>query len=452
MRNKGSIRILKVIITFILVVSVLGQESIISRAEQNVTRYSDSNVYISPLSNQSDVSKLLACYDKIPTYVKNAMKYLGINIYIIPIEWQSGEDLDAYSSTPLSIVGAYSTSGSIERNSRGEVIKVVSPGKVICYTDMDELFYPEQLIHEVGHELEYMTVMLEKKYTGFGWFPLSMSAGMNELYTSEETIAALNSIDYLTSVNILRGCTEGFAELFRLYCTKPQELKKASQKSYDFIDGVMKDFDELQKSATLTKAAASSPSTTTPAAQTSSIGYTRLRQKADKDDKIITEYPFKHANWIKLTKAQKLDAVEDLVTYLCDDLEVETIPRVEFYSDTGEDCGYYLWSKNIVYINTKYVLRGATKKINGSYLEEKIVDTLAHEVRHRYQEEHMYDDSVYGDNVREGLRTYTASQSDLEAFKEQFLEKDSATYASSISNSCHTIHILVTEKLVTTKQ
>ena len=451
MRIKKSVRFLNMILAVMFASVFFSQGFITAKGEQEVTRYADTNVYISPLSEQEDVSRLLACYNKLPESVKSAMNYLGIKIYIIPVEWQSGEDLDAYSSTPMSLVGAYSTSGSIERTSGGEITKIISPGKVVCYTDMDELFYPEQLVHEVGHELEYMTVMFERKYTAFGWFPLSMSAGMNALYTSEETIAALNSIDYLTSVNILRGCTEGFAELFRLYCLKPQELKNASPKAYAYIEKAMKEFSELQESARTTKSA-TNPSSTTINAESSSIGYVRLKQKAGENEKVIAEYPFKHSTWIKLSKAQKLQAVESLVTYYCDDLDIDDIPKVEFYNDAGNDCAYYLWNKNILYINAKYISRANTKKINGKYIEEFIVDTIAHEVRHRYQEEHLYDDTKYGENVRQGLRTYIVSKSDLEAFNKQFIEQDAITYAKENAADISKIKILVTkEKQITQK-
>ena len=209
----------------------------------NASAYeSKEHIHISELSDESVVELIMAYYRLMPDAVKGLMQELNVDIFIMPSEWLMSSELNAKSASEGGVAGAYSTSGVVYVNENGEIKSIQEYGKIVCYTDMDELFFPEQLIHEAGHELEYMNVYLTGFYPDTEWFPYSRTSEFERIYTSESI--SVSTIDTLAELNCKRGKEEFFAELFRLYCEYPDNLKTVAPESYGYMEMVLNDLAE----------------------------------------------------------------------------------------------------------------------------------------------------------------------------------------------------------------
>lgn len=136
---------------------------------------------------------------------------------------------------------------------------------------------------------------------------------------------------------------------------------------------------------------------------------------------IIFSFPANAKEFSDLSEQTKKDYITNLTEQISKDLGIQTIPKLYFYN-CSELCVIASYYDCIDYI---YVNLG---NIN-SY--EDAVNTMAHEIRHDYQYEHINDDSDYGRAVKANKQNYVSYYNNLEAYNNQFIEQDAKDYADS---------------------
>lgn len=148
----------------------------------------------------------------------------------------------------------------------------------------------------------------------------------------------------------------------------------------------------------------------------------------DATDKSVAEVLSEvRENWNNLDDKGKKALCEKFSGILYDKLEIENPPKCKFYYDDAEgNYGYYFPKNNTININTKYFF-DANETIN----------TLAHEIRHSYQnyranKGETYTDELYKCNLDNyiGLKydEYGYCVNFLE-YQNQFVEVDARAFA-----------------------
>lgn len=136
---------------------------------------------------------------------------------------------------------------------------------------------------------------------------------------------------------------------------------------------------------------------------------------------IIFSLPANAKEFSDLSEKAKKDYITNLTEQISKDLGIQTVSKLYFYN-CSEWCVIASYYDCIDYI---YVNLGNID----SY--EDAVNTMAHEIRHDYQYEHMNDDSDYGRAVKANKQNYVSYYNDLEAYNNQFIEQDAKDYADS---------------------
>lgn len=128
---------------------------------------------------------------------------------------------------------------------------------------------------------------------------------------------------------------------------------------------------------------------------------------------------------VKATEFPELsqEAKEKYITTLTDriskELELQTTPKLYFYScEEWPVIASYYDGLDYIYVNIGAIT---------SY--EEAIKTMAHEVRHDYQYEHMNDDSDFGRAIKANKQNYISYYTDLDAYYAQFTEQDAEQYA-----------------------
>lgn len=85
---------------------------------------------------------------------------------------------------------------------------------------------------------------------------------------------------------------------------------------------------------------------------------------------------FDDYKWEVLSQDEKIELVDQLVAKIAEKLGLEDIPEVIYYDDDQSNCGYYYSGMNLLGIN-------ACELDN----PKELVNTVAHELRHAYQEQ-----------------------------------------------------------------
>lgn len=85
---------------------------------------------------------------------------------------------------------------------------------------------------------------------------------------------------------------------------------------------------------------------------------------------------FDDYKWEVLSQDEKIELVDQLVARIAEKLGLEDIPEVIYYDDDPSNCGYYYSGMNLLGIN-------ACELDN----PKELVNTVAHELRHAYQEQ-----------------------------------------------------------------
>lgn len=136
---------------------------------------------------------------------------------------------------------------------------------------------------------------------------------------------------------------------------------------------------------------------------------------------IIFSLPVEAKEFSELSQEAKEKYITNLTDYISKELELQTTPKLYFYScEEWPVIASYYDGLNYIYVNLGNI---------NSY--EDAVNTMAHEIRHDYQYEHMNDDSDYGRAVKANKQNYVSYYNDLESYYNQFIEQDAKDYANS---------------------
>ena len=115
-----------------------------------------------------------------------------------------------------------------------------------------------------------------------------------------------------------------------------------------------------------------------------------------------------------LSDKTKEEYITSLTERISKDLALQTTPQLYFYNCEE----WYVMASYYDGLDCIYVNLGALN----SY--EEVVKTMAHEIRHDFQYEHMNDDSDYGRAVKANKQSYIAYYNDLDGYYNQFIEQD----------------------------
>ena len=130
-------------------------------------------------------------------------------------------------------------------------------------------------------------------------------------------------------------------------------------------------------------------------------------------------------NWDILDDKGKQKLCEQFADVLADKLEIDNPPHCRFYFDEEEISGYYRQDDNTIFLNTKY-FTDANETIN----------TIAHEVRHSYQNHRAakgetYIDELYKCNLDNyiGLEFVDGYCVNFWEYHNQFIEVEARAFA-----------------------
>lgn len=139
------------------------------------------------------------------------------------------------------------------------------------------------------------------------------------------------------------------------------------------------------------------------------------------------------SDYLSQTQEQKQKTLTRLVDKISKDMGINTTPNLYFYScKEWYVVASYYDGLNYIYINTSAFDDTTEADALGLTLDQYIVKTLAHEIRHDYQYEHMFDDTEYGKAVKANKDNYIPSYN--ENYQTQFIEQDAEQYAIDYMN------------------
>ena len=93
-----------------------------------------------------------------------------------------------------------------------------------------------------------------------------------------------------------------------------------------------------------------------------------------------------------------------------------------------------LYGLNIICVNLSGFRTTTDADSANETVEYHLVKTIAHEVRHSYQWEHMKDGTEYGNSCYQGFADYNDYSGDRATYYAQFIESDAESYAISYAN------------------
>lgn len=130
-----------------------------------------------------------------------------------------------------------------------------------------------------------------------------------------------------------------------------------------------------------------------------------------------TEFP-------ELSQEAKEKYIINLTDRISKELELQTTPKLHFYScEEWPVIASYYDGLDYIYVNLGAIT---------SYEEAK--RTMAHEMRHDYQYEHMNDDTDYGRAVKANKQNYISYYENIDGYYNQFVEKDAEAFATDYVN------------------
>ena len=143
--------------------------------------------------------------------------------------------------------------------------------------------------------------------------------------------------------------------------------------------------------------------------------------------------------FINLSRQDKEDTIRAIVSDAANDLGVTRTLNVGFYDSSVEEVTAY--SSTIVgsesddimfnmYYYEDPIFANSLNKSLGYYL----VETIAHEVRHSYQFQHMNDDTEYARALTSANNNYDSSGQYTESYKNNYTEVDAREYASKYAD------------------
>ena len=139
---------------------------------------------------------------------------------------------------------------------------------------------------------------------------------------------------------------------------------------------------------------------------------------------------FDNSKWADLSEDERMDLVEQAVSKIADILGLNEIPEVMYFEDDPSNCGYYYSGLNILGIN---VCELSDPK--------ELINTVAHELRHAYQEQRAMDpetemDYKYLTNLSNYISPLFTENGDCILFtdyQDQLVEAEARAFANLFS-------------------
>ena len=139
---------------------------------------------------------------------------------------------------------------------------------------------------------------------------------------------------------------------------------------------------------------------------------------------------FDNSKWADLSEDERMDLVEQAVSKIADILGLNEIPEVMYFEDDPSNCGYYYSGLNILGIN---VCELSDPK--------ELINTVAHELRHAYQEQCAMDpetemDYKYLTNLSNYISPLFTENGDCILFtdyQDQLVEAEARAFANLFS-------------------
>lgn len=122
-------------------------------------------------------------------------------------------------------------------------VSIHKPGYTVYYANND-VYTPEAIIHEAGHHLDWLSPILDGRYSGT-LFGISDSQEWTNIYNAN--IGKLAGIDAYSASNVVLNKSEGFADAFRLAYQKPDKLKAACPDVYNFVLKVVAKYNTVEQ-------------------------------------------------------------------------------------------------------------------------------------------------------------------------------------------------------------
>lgn len=139
---------------------------------------------------------------------------------------------------------------------------------------------------------------------------------------------------------------------------------------------------------------------------------------------------FDNSKWADLSEDERMGLVEQAVSKIADILGLNEIPEVMYFEDDPSDCGCYYSGLNILGIN---VCELSDPK--------ELINTVAHELRHAYQEQRAMDpetemDYKYLKNLNNYISPLFTENGDCILFtdyQDQLVEAEARAFANLFS-------------------
>jgi hypothetical protein len=139
---------------------------------------------------------------------------------------------------------------------------------------------------------------------------------------------------------------------------------------------------------------------------------------------------FDNSKWADLSEDERMDLVEQAVSKIADILGLNEIPEVMYFEDDPSNCGYYYSGLNILGIN---VCELSDPK--------ELINTVAHELRHAYQEQRAMNpetemDYKYLTNLSNYISPLFTENGDCILFtdyQDQLVEAEARAFANLFS-------------------
>lgn len=139
---------------------------------------------------------------------------------------------------------------------------------------------------------------------------------------------------------------------------------------------------------------------------------------------------FDEENWTDLSENEQMDLVEQVVYRIAEILGLNEIPEVMYFEDDPSNCGCYYSGLNILGINVC--------ELSDS---KELINTVAHELRHAYQEQRALNpetemDYKYLTNLRNYISPIFTENGDYILFtdyQDQLVEAEARAFANLFS-------------------
>lgn len=137
----------------------------------------------------------------------------------------------------------------------------------------------------------------------------------------------------------------------------------------------------------------------------------------------------------KMSIEEKKNVIIEIVNDVCLDLGIVNVPDVGFYNNPGQGVrAYNSFPKNTIFVNMAYFNDVSTAINNLVTIDYYLVNTIAHEVRHSYQNEHQNDGTEFGNACKQNYANYIEYGKDPEGNLWQFVEIDARDYGKKYAD------------------